>query len=67
MNRIPKDLVKEVIVIVSFSILIAFVANLMSPNGISLFGQWDTSKGVISANSKNDVIVPEREIHSHWL
>ncbi len=36
--------------------------NYFSPHGIALFGEWDTSRGVITAKSKEDVVVHEREI-----
>lgn len=41
---------------------IAFVANSLSPRGISLFGQWNTKAGVISANEKDKVVHQDIEI-----
>ena len=40
----------------------AFAVNFFSPSGIALFGQWDTSKGVITAKAQNDVVFDELEI-----
>ena len=62
-NTMPyKDIAKELVILLSLSIFVAFAVNLLSPNGIALFGEWDTSKGVITAKSKNDVVVRELEI-----
>ena len=36
--------------------------NFFSPFGIALVGQWDDSKGAITAKAKNDVFVDEFEI-----
>jgi len=57
-----KDIAKELIILLSFTLLAAFVVNVFSPKGIALFGEWDTSKGVISAKSKEDVVVHDLEI-----
>jgi len=35
-----------------------------SPFGIALFGQWETSKGVVSAISKKETITPSIEINN---
>jgi rhodanese-related sulfurtransferase len=40
---------KEIIILVGISVTLAIVVNFLSPKGIALVGQWDTSKGVISA------------------
>ena len=53
---------KEIGTILGVSVLLAFGVNYLSPNGIALVGQWDTSQGVVSANEKNDVILDELEI-----
>jgi len=42
--------------------MLAFVVNHFSPAGIALFGQWDTSQGVITANAKNGVVAGKIEI-----
>lgn len=56
--------VKEIVIILSAAILVAFVVNVVSPNGISLMGSWDTSEGVISARAKTDVVEHSLEIDS---
>lgn len=57
-----KDNAKELIIIIGFSVILAFAANYFSPNGIAIFGQWDTSQGVISARPKNDPVTVDVEI-----
>ena len=57
-----RDIAKELIVLLGVSIFAAFTVNFISPRGIALFGDWDTSKGVISAKSKQDVVVHDLEI-----
>jgi rhodanese-related sulfurtransferase len=57
-----KDIAKELIVLLSVSLFAALTVNFFSPKGIALFGDWDTSKGVISAKSKEDVISHDLEI-----
>ena len=59
-----KDIVIEISILLGLSIFFAFVTNAFSPKGIALFGQWDTSKGVITAKAKNDVVVRELEIQN---
>ncbi len=52
MKTIPlKQTSKEITLLLGISILLGFIVNQLSPNRIELFGNWDTSKGVISANS----------------
>ncbi|MBT8365244.1 MAG: rhodanese-like domain-containing protein [Deltaproteobacteria bacterium] len=53
---------KEVSTILAVSVLMAFGVNYVSPNGIALMGQWDTSRGVVTAKEKNDVVLDELEI-----
>ena len=57
-----RDIAKELMVLLSVALLAAFTVNFFSPKGIALFGNWDTSKGVISAKSKKDVVVHDLEI-----
>ena len=57
-----KDIAKELLILLGLSLFIAFTANYFSPAGIALFGQWDTSQGVITAKPKNDPVVHEFEI-----
>ena len=53
---------RQVSIITGISVLIAFGVNYLSPNGIALVGQWDTSQGVVTAKKKNDVVMNELEI-----
>jgi rhodanese-related sulfurtransferase len=55
-------MIKEIVVLFSVSVITAFTVNYFSSKGIALVGDWDTQKGVISARSKDDVVVHEREI-----
>lgn len=41
--------------LLAVAILLALLTNTFSPAGIPLFGQWDESKGVISANPKHEM------------
>ena len=43
------ETMKEIIILVGISVTLALVVNFLSPKGIALVGQWDTSKGVITA------------------
>ena len=45
-----KGIIKEVIGIFSFILILSFTVNYFSPRGIPLFGEWDISTGVISAD-----------------
>ena len=56
------DLVRETISILGLAILVAFTVNAVSPNGIAIFGDWDPSRGVITARPKGDVVDHELEI-----
>jgi len=42
--------IKEIIILVSVAVALALVVNSFSPKGIALVGQWDTARGVITAN-----------------
>ena len=55
---------KEISIILGVSILTAFVFNYLSPAGIALVGQWDTSKGVVTAKAKNDIGIQGIEIET---
>ena len=57
-----KDLAKESIILSALAILVAFAVNAVSPTGIAFFGDWDPSRGVITARSKGDVVDHELEI-----
>lgn len=57
-----KDIAKELIILIGFAVVAAFTVNYFSPNGIALFGQWDTSQGAITAKQKNDPVTGSFEI-----
>ncbi len=59
---ICKNMAGEVVILLSISVIVAFTTNYFSPKGIALFGEWDTSKGVVTAKSKEDVVVRDLEI-----
>lgn len=61
---IYKNIAKEMLILIIIAIVTAFSVNFVSPNGIALIGDWDISKGVISAKSKNDIVVHELEIEN---
>ena len=54
--------IKEITILVGASIIAAFAVNYFSSAGIALVGQWDTEKGVITANEKNDTVLNDLEI-----
>ncbi len=62
-----KNTIKELTLLIGIAIITAFAINHFSPSGIALFGEWDTSKGVITAKSKDDVVVREHEIDNVLL
>jgi rhodanese-related sulfurtransferase len=57
-----KKLVKEITILLGLTVGLALTVNFFSPVGIALVGRWDTSKGVVTANAKNDVFMDELEI-----
>ncbi len=57
-----RDIAKELIILLGFAVIAAFTVNYFSPNGIALFGQWDTSQGAITARPKNDPVTDSFEI-----
>ncbi len=57
-----KDIAKELLILLGLALIIAYTANYFSPAGIALFGQWDTSQGVITAKPKNDPVTDSFEI-----
>jgi len=56
--------VKEISILVGLASVLAFSVNFLSPAGIALVGQWDTSRGVVTAREKNDTAVDGMEIDS---
>ena len=60
---ILKNIITGLIIIVVISLTSAFGINYLSPKGIALFGEWDTSKGSVSAKSKQELpFIHELEI-----
>jgi len=57
-----RNIAKELTLLLGLALLAAFTINFLSPKGIALFGEWDTSKGVITPRSKDDVVVHDLEI-----
>lgn len=56
--------VKEIIILVVVSVVLALVVNSLSPRGITLVGQWDTAIGVITANPAGVAQWKTKEIDS---
>jgi len=52
----------EITILLGLAVGLALTVNFLSPAGIALVGQWDTSKGVITANAKNGVLMDDLEI-----
>ena len=57
-----KKLAKEIAILLGLAVGLAFTVNFLSPVGIALVGQWDTSQGVITAKAKNDGVMDDLEI-----
>lgn len=57
-----KNTAREIVILLGLAVIAAFTVNYFSPTGISLVGQWDESKGIITANAKDDVVVVDLEI-----
>ena len=53
---------KECALLIFISAVCALGFNALSSKGIALFGEWDTSKGVISAVSKEKPVIHDLEI-----
>lgn len=56
--------VRELIYLLGLAVIAAFLVNYFSPKGIALKGSWDVDDGVITAFSKENVVVHEIEIQS---
>jgi len=59
-----RQTIKEIVVLVGVAVILALVVNTFSPRGIALVGQWDTSKGVISADPLDSADQKLKEIDS---
>ena len=57
-----KKLAQETSLLLGVAVVLAIIVNYFSPAGIALVGQWDTSRGVITAHAKNDVVAGKLEI-----
>ena len=57
-----KNTARDIVILLGSAVIAAFAVNYFSPAGISLVGQWDESKGVITANAKDDAVVVDLEI-----
>lgn len=57
-----RDIIKELAIILGLAVVTAFAVNALSPRGIALVGDWDTSQGVITARAKDDVVARELEL-----
>lgn len=56
--------IKEIIILMGVSVILALAVNTLSPRGIALVGQWDVAKGVISANPGGTAVKKSVEIDS---
>jgi len=63
---IQKDL-KGMVILFVFSAITAFSYNFISPFGIALVGQWESSKGTVTAISKKDSVDNSLEINNPEL
>ncbi len=59
-----KSIIKEISILLFLAVTTAFAVNFISPKGIALVGEWDTSMGVISSNPKNNIVIHEIEIQN---
>ena len=55
---------KGIITLLFISLTLSLSYNYLSPSGIALIGNWDRTKGVVSANAKTSVVKRDREINS---
>jgi rhodanese-related sulfurtransferase len=47
---VSRKTIKEIMILLGVSLILALVVNTFSPRGIALVGQWDISQGVITAS-----------------
>lgn len=52
----------ECLLLFLFSGICALIYNAYSPNGIALVGEWDTTRGVVSAVARDNPVVHDIEI-----
>ncbi|MCP3944776.1 MAG: rhodanese-like domain-containing protein [Desulfobacteraceae bacterium] len=53
-----------VLILLSVSLIVSLGVNYFSPSGIALVGQWDRSKGVVTAKSKLDTVHADIEVNN---
>jgi rhodanese-related sulfurtransferase len=58
------DTIRQSLLLLGLALTTAFAVNSFSPNGIPLLGEWDTSKGVITANPDSGIVDRDLEIES---
>jgi rhodanese-related sulfurtransferase len=56
--------IKEIIILLGVSLILALVVNTFSPRGIALVGQWDIAQGVITAIPDTGTAGQAQEIDS---
>jgi rhodanese-related sulfurtransferase len=56
--------IKGLFLLLFFAVTTAFLFNFFSPFGIAILGQWETSKGVVTAISKTDSVEASIEINN---
>lgn len=61
---VNRKTIQEIFILLSISVGLAMIVNLLSPSGIPWVGQWDTSRGVISANPTGAAEGKPQEIDS---
>ncbi len=62
-----KDIATELLLLLVVAIGAAFLANFFSPRGLAFLGEWDTSKGVISAKARDAAVRRDIEINDVHL
>lgn len=55
-------MIKGLVFLLSIAIITAVTVNHLASQGIAIAGNWDARKGTVTARSKNDSVVPDREI-----
>jgi len=48
--------IREIIILVGISVILALVVNALSPRGIALVGKWDSAKALISDNPEKNTV-----------
>jgi rhodanese-related sulfurtransferase len=61
---VNRKTIQEIFILLSISVGLAMIVNLLSPSGIPLVGQWDTSQGVITASPSGTEEETPEEINS---